>query len=74
MTYTINGTVHDNFDPNMNMHEFYEEIRHGALPVTQQVNPQQAFSVLEPYVQQGYDILHIAFSSGLSGSCNSAAM
>lgn len=46
-------------------------MRNGALPTTAQVNPEDARNMLEPYLKEGLDILHIAFSSGLSGTCNS---
>ena len=61
--------THENFLP---VHEFYERMRGGSLPTTAQVNPEAAKALLEPYLQAGKDILHIAFSSGLSGSYNSS--
>lgn len=52
--------------------EFYDLMREGSLPTTSQVNPDEAGRILEHIIQeQDADILHIAFSSGLSGSCNS---
>ena len=50
---------------------FYAKMRAGSMPTTSQVNPQQAREVLEAVLRQGYDILYIAFSSGLSGTYNS---
>lgn len=50
---------------------FYAKMRAGSMPTTSQVNPQQAREVLEAVLRQGYDILCIAFSSGLSGTYNS---
>ena len=44
----------------------------GAMPTTSQVNPEQAKAAFEPLLKEGKDILHLAFSSGLSGSCQSA--
>ena len=41
------------------------------MPTTSQVNPENAKNIFLPYLKDGYDILHIAFSSGLSGSYNS---
>ena len=46
--------------------------REGAMPTTSQVNPEQAKAAFEPLLKEGKDILHLAFSSGLSGSCQSA--
>ena len=54
--------------------QFYEKMRKGSLPRTQQVNPLQAMKKFRIYLEAGQDILHIALSSGVSGSCNSAKM
>ena len=61
--------THGNFLPD---HEFYEAMRKGSLPATAQVNPDDARALIEPYLKEGKDVLHIAFSSGLSGTYNSA--
>ena len=53
-------------------HEFYDKMRNGSMPTTSQVNPDEAKAVFKGYLEQGYDILHVAFSSGLSGTCASA--
>ena len=53
---------------------FYARMRAGSMPTTSQVNPQQAREVLEAVLRQGYDVLYIAFSSGLSGTYNSVRM
>ena len=50
---------------------FYAMLDNGALPVTTQVNPQKYLEYFESVTRRG-DVLHIAFSSGLSGSVNSA--
>lgn len=52
--------------------EFYAKMREGKMPTTSQVNPEQAKQIFEPLIKEGKDILHIAFSSGLSGTCGSA--
>lgn len=56
------------------VHEFYERMRGGSMPTTAQVTPQAAQQMMEPYLEKGLDILHIAFSSGLSGSYNSSVI
>lgn len=61
-------TLDNPLDPKV----FFENMRNGKLPTTSQVNPQDAEELFEKYVNDGYDILHLAFSSGLSGSYNSA--
>lgn len=70
LSYSMDGKnyTHGNFLPD---HEFYEFMRKGALPTTAQVNPDAARALMEPYLKEGKDVLHIAFSGGLSGSYNS---
>ena len=71
LSYAMDGKnyTHGNFLPE---HEFYEAMRNGSMPTTAQVNPDDAKALLEPYLKDGKDILHIAFSSGLSGTYNSS--
>jgi len=38
------------------------------------VNPEEAKEMLEPFVKEGKDVLHLSFSSGLSGTANSMRM
>lgn len=54
--------------------EFYNCIREGKLPTTSATNPGYISKVMRSQVEQGYDILHIGFSSGISSSYNNAAM
>jgi len=74
LSYTMAGVTYTNFDPRMTNKQFYDKVRQGEMPVTQQINPQQVMDAWEPVLQQGNDILHVGFSSGLSGSFNSACM
>lgn len=52
--------------------EFYGKIDSGAMPTTSQVTPEELCEVFDPILADGYDILHIEFSSGLSGGWQSA--
>ena len=73
LTYTIEGQTYDAFHP-MPDQEFYQKMRDGAMPTTAQVNPETAGAVLREALKQHDGVLHIAFSSGLSGSCQSAML
>ena len=64
----------DDLGQSMSFEEFYKRIAAGALPTTSQVNVAQFVDFFEPYLADGKDILHISFSSGLSGTYNSAVM
>lgn len=71
LTYTIEGNTYTWEHP-LPVKEFYSMMRQGSLPTTSQVNPKEAGEILETIIkEQDVDILHIAFSSGLSGSYNS---
>lgn len=71
--YTIDGKQYaDDFGKTIPLDEFYKMIADGAMPTTSQVNVSQYEEFFEAFLEKGLDILHIAFSSGLSGTINSA--
>ena len=76
MEFTINDTTYRNFPDNRDLdpHEFYEYLRAGKGATTSLINVDRYLSIFEPVLQAGNDVLYIAFSSGLSGSYNCAAI
>lgn len=70
LRYTIDGETYDDMY-GLSSKEFFQKIREGKQSVTTQVNPEQAREALEPILKEGKDVLHLAFSSGLSGTYNS---
>lgn len=70
LSYMLEGRTYTEKD-RLPVKEFYDKMRNGAMPTTSQVNPEEAKEVFKELLNEGKDILHIAFSSGLSGSCNS---
>lgn len=56
----------------LNWKEFYALMRSGKMPTTSQVNPEEAKCFFEECIKENQEILYLAFSSGLSGTCNSA--
>ena len=64
LTYQLEGI---NYGKNneLNCKEFYDKMRNGSMPTTSQVNSEEAKEVLRPFLEEGFDILHLAFSSGL---------
>ncbi len=72
--YTIDGVTYGPDGERLDVEEFYAKMRAGALPKTQQVNPDQAIQKFRSYLEQGKDILHLALTSAVSGSYNSAKM
>jgi DegV family protein with EDD domain len=51
---------------------FYAAIAKGATVTTSQITPQRYIAFYEPFLKEGKDILFVAMSSGISGSCSSA--
>ena len=71
--YAFGDTVYGD-ELNMEPHEFYETMRKGELPKSMANNPAVIRERFEKILKQGKDILHIAFSSALSGSYNNVVM
>lgn len=59
---------------NLSVDEFYAMQREGKFASTSQISPDTYRSAFEPYLQKGQDILYLAFSSGMSGTINSARL
>ena len=71
--FNIDGTEYpDDLGQSMPCDQFYAKIQAGAMPTTSLVNTQQFLAFFEPVLKEGKDILHLSFSSGLSGSYASA--
>jgi DegV family protein with EDD domain len=47
---------------------FYEMLRSGSMARTSQINNSDFWEYFEPVLKGGFDIIYIAFSSGLSGT------
>ena len=60
-------------DLKMTSKEFYDQLRAGTPASTVQVNTYEFIDFAEPFLAAGEDVLHIAFSSGLSGTYESCA-
>lgn len=70
LKYTIDGETYEDMS-GLSSKEFFQKLREGRQAVTTQVNPEEAKEELEPFLRDGKDVLHLGFSSGLSGTCNS---
>ena len=67
-------TYPDDLGQSISFDAFYQAMQDGADTKTSQVNKEEYLAFFEPLLASGKDILHVAFSSGLSGSCDSARM
>ena len=70
LKYTIDGETYTDMY-GLSAKEFFDKLREGHMSVTSQVNPGEAADMLEPFLKEGKDVLHLGFSSGLSGTLNS---
>ena len=73
LKYTMEGKTYTDME-GLTPKEFFGKLREGKMSVTSQVNPEEAKEMLEPFVKEGKDVLHLSFSSGLSGTANSMRM
>ena len=72
-SYTLDGKQYpDDMGKSIPFVTFYEAMANGTETSTSQVNVDAYIENFTPFLEDGLDILHISFSSGLSGSYNSA--
>lgn len=71
--YAINGQEYvDDFGESIPYEDFYKAIADGADTRSAQVNVSEYIDFWTPFLEDGKDIVHVCFSSGLSGAINSA--
>ena len=71
--YELDGVqYYDDLGKSMPFDKFYQAMTEGAETKTSQVNAEEFMEYFEPFLQEGYDILHVTLSSGISGVLNSA--
>lgn len=70
LKYTIDGETYEDM-AGLSSKEFFQKLRDRKMATTSQINPEEAREALEPFLKEGKDVLHLAFSSALSGTCNS---
>ncbi|MBQ8314665.1 MAG: DegV family protein [Lachnospiraceae bacterium] len=71
--YSFGDTVYGD-ELHMQPAEFYERMKNGELPQSQANNPAVIEDKFRNLLDRGLDIIHIAFSSALSGSYNNVCM
>ena len=68
--YELDGVA--DLGQSMTFDEFYKRLVGGADTKTSQINTEEYIEHFEKYLIEGKDILHLALSSGISGTINSA--
>lgn len=75
MGFQMDGKIYGNEDgEDMSQKEFYDKMRGGMMPSTMALNPHQYEQAFRKILEQGKDVLYLAFSSALSSSCESAML
>ncbi len=71
--YTLDGKEYaDDLGVSMSFDDFYERLKQGAQVSTSQINVTEFLEYFCGLLSQGYDVLHVSLSSGISGAANSA--
>lgn len=76
LSFTLNDMTYKNYPDNreLSASDFYNQLLSGSMCTTSQLNQNDFITAFTPVLQQGKDILYLAFSSGLSGTYNSARL
>ena len=64
----LDGEIYDDLSEKLPIKEFYNKMKNGAEPKTAQINEQTAREYFERLLATGDNVLHISFSSALSGN------
>ncbi len=73
LSFLLDGQEYnESKDIKMSSKEFYDLLRSGKTATTMQVNTFEFVEFVEPFLAAGEDVLHVAFSSGLSGTYESS--
>lgn len=71
--YFMDGVEYaDDMGATVSSADFYQAMKNGAEVSTSQVNVDEFTRYFETFLANGQDVIHLALSSGLSGSYNSA--
>ena len=72
MEYTISGQVYSTKNDDVVKTKLYERMKKGEKTGTSQINETQYTEFFDKLLDEGKEVLHIGFSSGLSGTYYSA--
>lgn len=73
--YSIDDVMGPDGSPTLeNLKSFYNKMRQGVPTKTQQASIEDTEKLFRTILSKGVDLLHIAFSSGLSGTANAARL
>ena len=70
MQIVLGDDTYDDLSDDLPVEAYYQKMRDGLVPTTTQINEYNAREYFENLLASGEDVLHISFSSALSGSCS----
>lgn len=71
--YELDGVQYfDDLGQSVPFDQFYQRMASGSETKTSQINPEEFETYFRKFLADGYDILHVTLSSGISGVVNSA--
>ena len=71
--YIVDGITYGD-EKHLEIRDFFNRMRNGATVSTFATNPDVSKEIFRKQVEEGYDIIHIAFSSGLSSAYNNSVI
>ena len=74
LSVLFKGVLHNNFIDDADTKALYDGLREGEMPTTSAANPDNWMEIMKPVLDQGYDVLCMAFSSALSTTYQSAVI
>lgn len=74
MVFTLDNQeiLHYPDERNMTTEDFYKALKQGKKSATSQINPANYVEFFTPILEKGQDILYVCFTSGMSGTYQSA--
>jgi DegV family protein with EDD domain len=74
MDFMIDGVVYSSSEHDVVSTNLYQKMKDGAKTSTSQLNEQRYIDFFTDLLKEGKDVMHIAFSSGLSATYSSAML
>lgn len=68
MQIYMDGEIYDDLSERLAPNDFYSKMKDGSFPKTAQINEERAREYFENLLSHGEDVLHISFSTALSGN------
>ena len=74
LSFIFDGSREQYYSEDMSVKDFYNIMRTGGVARTSAINSEIFRETFEAELKNGSDVIYIAFSSGLSNTCNNAGM